>query len=62
MKWINLKRVVGSEQAPDDDAAVLSRRQVLAGIGVAGVCVVAASTLLTSKAVADRALPAGTPN
>jgi hypothetical protein len=41
---IRIRRTISG----DDDAAVLSRREMLAGIGLAGVFVVAGSTLLAS--------------
>jgi hypothetical protein len=46
MDWTKVTKSLGSAASGSDDAAVPSRRDVLAGIGVAGVFVVAGSTLL----------------
>jgi len=51
MRWTSLKKslINGS-----DDAVVMSRRDMLAGIGVAGLFLVAGSTLLASSPAAAR--------
>jgi hypothetical protein len=59
MNWTRVMRSLRSDH--DDDAAVPSRRDVLAGIGVAGLFAVAGSTLLASPAQAEAATPAPAP-
>lgn len=49
MQWMKLKETLRSAYSRNDDAAVLSRREVLAGIGVAGAFAIAGSTLLASS-------------
>jgi hypothetical protein len=49
MEWTNVRKSLRSVYSGNDDAAVLSRRDVLAGIGLAGVFAVAGSTLLASR-------------
>jgi hypothetical protein len=49
MEWTNVRKSLRSVYSGNDDAAVLSRRDVLAGIGLAGAFVVAGSTLLASS-------------
>ena len=48
MKWIKARISQRNANSGNDDAAVLSRRDVLAGLGFAGLFVVAGSTLLTA--------------
>ena len=49
MKWIKVRTSLRSAISHDDDAAILSRRDVLAGIGFAGMFAVAGSTLLVAS-------------
>jgi hypothetical protein len=48
MKWIKVRKSPGSANS-NDDATVLSRRDVLAGIGFAGMFAVAGATLLAAS-------------
>jgi hypothetical protein len=67
MDWTKVTKSLRSAASGSDDAAVLSRRDVLAGIGVAGVLVVAGSTLLAPRPAQARVNtpatePAATPD
>jgi hypothetical protein len=54
MDWTKVTKSLSSDYRGNDDAAVLSRRDVLAGIGFAGVIAVAGSTLLASTPAEGR--------
>jgi hypothetical protein len=51
MRWTSLKKWLTNGS---DDAAVISRRDILAGIGVGGLFLVAGSTLLASSTAEAR--------
>jgi hypothetical protein len=54
MEWSKVMESLRSAGSGNDDAGVLSRRNVLAGIASAGVFVVAGSTLLVSRSAEAR--------
>jgi hypothetical protein len=54
MDWTKVTKSLSSDCSGNDDAAVLSRREVLASIGFAGVIAVAGSTLLASTPAEGR--------
>jgi hypothetical protein len=49
MKWTKVTKSPSRDDSGNDDAAVLSRRRVLAGIGFAGLFAVAGAKLLASS-------------
>ncbi len=60
MEWVKVRKVLSSAFSRDDDAAALSRRDMLAGLGLAGLFL-AAPKLLSSAAEARTVAPdAGT--
>jgi hypothetical protein len=56
MDWTKVTKSLSRDCSGNDDAAVLSRRDVLAGIGFAGVIAVAGSTLLASSPAEGRTI------
>ena len=57
MEWGKARKVVRSVFSRDDDEAALSRRDILAGIGLAGLLVAAPKLLTSSVAEAKTIAP-----